>query len=162
MLKKYGYYSKQFKCLDDNILFYNAYNVCRSYPSFKGQSPICKKQICLFCSNSIPNDDYNIICCLKRRLYKSLFYDGLIYIKKINISDEDKKNILQDKLFIVYFIPILNFVFFSMRIFDFLFIKMATEKSKKSNSIKLISNIDHFKSKISIYFLIICYDISFF
>ena len=162
MLQKYGYYSKQFKCLDDNILFYKEYDICRSYPSFKGQCPICKKQICLFCSNSIPNDDDNIICCFKRRLYKSLFYDGLIYIKKVNINDEDKKHILQDNLFIVYFIPIVNFAFFVMKIFEFLFIKMATENSKKSNSIKLISNIDHFNSKISIYFLIICNAISFF
>jgi hypothetical protein len=162
MLKKYGNYSKQFKCLDDNILFYNAYNVCRSYPSFRGECPLCKKQICLFCSNSIPTDDDDIVCCLKRRLYKSLFYDGLIYIKKINVDDVDKKHILQDNLFIVYFIPILNFAFFVMRIFDFLYIKMATENSKKNNSLKLISNFAHLKIKISIYFLIICYLISFF
>ena len=92
MIKKYGENPKQFKCLEDNILFYTNYENYWSFPSYKSKCPICKNQICYFCSNSKTNFpiDY-VICCLKRKIYKLLFYDGLQYIKKID--DKDVKNI---------------------------------------------------------------------
>ena len=122
MIKKYGENPKQFKCLEDNILFYTSYENCRSFPSYKSECPVCKKQICYFCSNNKTDEtiDY-VICCLKRKIYKLLFYDGLKYIKKRNVNDADVKNIFKDYMFIFYFIPIVNTLILYAKIYEFLY-----------------------------------------
>jgi len=57
ILIKYDKDAKLFRCIEDNILFYIAYENCRKIPIFKGICPICKNQICLFCSYNL-NDKY--------------------------------------------------------------------------------------------------------
>ena len=165
MQKKYGRNAKQFKCLIDNILFYTSYTECRSYPSYKAECPICKKYICFFCSNSIVNENEkdNVICCLRRRIFKLFFYDGLRYIKKININDIDKQHILNNNTYIIFFIPFLNLGFFIIRIFDFLYFSLASKASKRNNVDKLESNIEHLEKKsYHIYFIVISNLISLF
>ena len=144
MIKKYGENPKQFKCLDDNILFYTNYENCRSFPSYKSKCPICKNQICYFCSNSKTNFPIEyVICCLKRKIYKLLFYDGLKYIKKINVNDADVKNIFKDYMFIFYFIPIVNTLNFYIKIYEFLYFCLATKNTTKSESLEFECNMDH-------------------
>ena len=156
MLKKYGRYAKQFKCLKDKIIFYTSYDDCRSDPSYKGECPICKQQICYFCSNSNVNENDIVICCLRRRINKLLFYDGLRYIKKLNKYDIDKQHLSDHYLFLISFIPLLNWVFCIIKIFEFLYFGQSTKSSKKSGTGRLESHIEQFKRKnYHIYFILI-------
>ena len=162
MQKQYGRNSKQFKCLKDKVLFYISYEDCRSDPSYKGECPICNRQICYFCSNSDSNDGDKVICCLRRRISKLIFHDGLRYIKKINKYDIDKQNIFDHYLFLISFIPLLNIVFLIIKIFEFLYFGLSTKNSKKNNNGRLESHIEQFKRRnYHIYFILISNLISF-
>ena len=84
-----------------------------------------------------------VICCLKREIYKLLFYDGLKYIKKRNVNDSDVKNIFKDYMFIFYFIPIVNTLNFYIKIYEFLYFCLATKNAIKSESLEFECNMDH-------------------
>lgn len=162
MLKKYGPYAKKFKCLKDKIYFYTSYDDCRSEPSYKGECPICKRQICYFCSNSNFNERDIVICCLSRRISKLLFYDGLRYIKKLNKYEIDIPNLSDHYLFLISFIPLFNLGFFIIKIFEFLYFGQSTNNSKKNNSGRLESYIEQFKRRnYHIFFILISNLISF-
>ena len=139
MIKKYGENPKQFKCLDDNILFYTNYENCRSFPSYKSKCPICKNQICSNSKTDFPID--YVICCLKRKIYKLLFYDGLQYIKKAD--DVDVKNIFNDSMFFIYFFPFVNTFCFNIKIYEFLYSCLSTKNSKNNENLDLECNIEY-------------------
>ena len=75
--------AKLFNCLIDDIYFFSSVEDFKSYPFYRQQCPICKKQVCFYCSNFIYENDNDIHkgnCCLKRRLKYLFIYDGYIYI----------------------------------------------------------------------------------
>ena len=53
MIKIYGENAKLFKCIKDDIFFYSTDKDCKSYPFYRHKCPICKVQICLYCSQII-------------------------------------------------------------------------------------------------------------
>ena len=50
MIEKYGKNAKLFRCPLDKILFYVSYNDYISEPISKSIYPICKNQVCYYCS----------------------------------------------------------------------------------------------------------------
>ena len=106
MLKKYGEKAKLYQCKYDNIYYYDT-NENNDKISFNGiKCPLCKRPICYFCSKE---SDFNLMCCMKGKLYYWFFHDGFIYIDKEyrNIyKDEDFYNILK-----YFLIPCVTFFF---------------------------------------------------
>ena len=126
MLIKYGKDAKLFRCIEDNILFYITYKDCRKKPSFGGKCPICKNQICLFCSYNYKDKSDRDNCCLKRSINRAIFYNGLKYI--IEIDNSYKENIKVYEL-----TPGISLMTFIYKIICILYLDVATKKSLKNN-----------------------------
>ena len=110
IITTYGENAKLFQCLKDDIYFFSSEQDCKSYPFYRQICPICKKQICFYCSKFIYEKDGDIekgTCCLKRRLKYLFFYDGYIYI-----NHTTQKYINNFYRALMYFIlPIISFIF---------------------------------------------------
>lgn len=127
MLRKYGKDAKLFRCINDNILFYSTYYKCLRRPSFKMECPICKKEICHFCSNNKKEKWSWIQCCMKRAINKAIFYYGQRYTKNI-----DNNNYLSP-INKILFIPGLNLLILIIKIIDLLYLDLSTKESLKDN-----------------------------
>ena len=130
MLIKYGKDAKLFRCIEDNILFYITYKDCRKKPSFGGKCPICKNQICLFCSYNFKGKyEWENKCCIKRNIYKLIFYDGLRYIFEIDKNDTS----YEENIVIFEFFPGISLFEFIGKIFCILYLDLPIKKSLRNN-----------------------------
>ena len=96
-------------------LFYITYKDCRKKPSFGGKCPICKNQICLFCSYNLEDEHDRENCCLKRSINKAIFYNGLRYILEIDKNEYS----YEENIVVCEFTPGLSFFFFLVKYFVF-------------------------------------------
>ena len=81
ILQKYGNDAKLFKCSYDGIYFYCSYESFRKLPLCSSICPSCNQSICYYCSKIAHNYNSFGDCCLRRRIYYKLFYDGFLFIK---------------------------------------------------------------------------------
>ena len=117
MLQKYGNDAKLFKCSYDAIYFYCSYESFRKLPLYSSQCPSCNQPICYYCSRIAHNNNSIGDCCLKRRLYYKLIYDGFLFI---NLKESERfKN-----LFLLFLFPICTFFIFICIIYMDFFYKL--------------------------------------
>lgn len=121
MLQKYGNDSKLFKCSYDAIYFYCPYESFKKLPLCSSKCPTCNQPICYYCSKIGHNNNSFGDCCLKRRLYYKLFYDGFLFI---NLEDSDELKIY----FVLFLLPICTFFLFICIIFMDFFYKLRKNK----------------------------------
>ena len=118
MKEKYGKNAKLFKCPLDKILFYTSYSNYISEPISKSFCPICKNQICYYCSRlNKPNIKVNN-CCTKLKLKTMFSSDGYRYINSLVFGE--LMNTFKEA-FIVFITPGLNYLLFCALIFKTLF-----------------------------------------
>ena len=98
--------------------------------SFRGKCPICKNQICLFCSYNLEDEHDRENCCLKRSINKAIFYNGLRYILEIDKNEYS----YQENIVVCEFTPGLSFFFFFGKILCILYSNVATKKSLRNNN----------------------------
>ena len=68
MQKQYGTNAKLFKCIYDNLLFYESLEICKTLPFYLSTCPKCKHKICYFCSRDI-EDQYERGQCTKKVIF---------------------------------------------------------------------------------------------
>ena len=143
MLKEYNDEIMIFECVKDKILFCTSYKKGLSKPSFRENCPICKKDICYFCSNSSDKTYADVFCCYKIGIYYFIYYKGFQYIKDVDnsgqirdFSDIDYKIIL----------PGINIIYLYITIFFDLFLQFATKESLTSWNNKLYPLYDSYES----------------
>ena len=130
MLKKYGNDAKLFKCLVDKIYFYTSYNEYRYTFFCSGKCPLCKKPICYYCSRYYFEDLYEYAsCCLTRKIKYIFLKDTVIYINQ----NDQRINDLYQKYFIIFFIPVVGFIYFIARIETSFFYKLAMKNDLNVN-----------------------------
>ena len=126
-INKYGDKAKLYKCPYDNILFFYTSN---EEENLVGKCPLCKKDICSFCSkNTAFRWNYN--CCVRLTL-KAMNYKGIEFYK----ANRDERNSFYyyEESIICSLIPCINFIFFVGIIFNFSFYKLSLKKDKEDNS----------------------------
>ena len=117
MLQKYGNDAKLFKCFYDAIYFYSPYESFRKLPLCSSNCPSCNRPICYYCSR-VANDNNSFgDCCLKRRLYYKLIYDGFLFI---NLKESEKLKFY----FLLFLFPICTFFLFTCFIYMDFFYKL--------------------------------------
>ena len=111
MINNYGKDIKVLKCLKDKILFFTKTTDVDNY-RYLAQCPICKRNICYYCSYNI---NYNFIeekyCCFNRA--KFTYIDNASEYSKVN------QDIGVDYFLVL--IPWINFLFIIMSFIQFIF-----------------------------------------
>ena len=136
ILKKYGQKAKIFYCKKDKIYFY--YNDS-NYP-YKGFCPICKKNICYFCSEI----DWDESCCLKKRIYYLLTIEALIFF---DTYPKHRNKVFKFNNFLLFaLIPYLNSIFFFSGLHVYIY-KLKT-KIKIDGNYKMVNKYLNFEQYI--------------
>ena len=135
MIDEYGDNIKLYKCLKDNIIFYNKETFSSDYLN---KCPICKLYICYYCSISFNLGNPFGKCCIRRRINYILFEGGP---ENANNEDFIKK---EDYLF---FIPFINFLYFISGIFMSFFSQLLKHGTKKNEYENLLSYEQYLENK---------------
>ena len=113
MLNALGEKANLYKCKYDNIYFYSSKEYKR-----KAQCPLCKEQICYYCSIN------GYKCCSKGNIYRIIFEDGSYFIN----SDNNKDYFF---IFIRFLLPIYTFCYLSGILSQNLYYLAKRENKKK-------------------------------
>ena len=135
MQKQYGTNAKLFKCIYDNLLFYESLEICKTLPFYLSTCPKCKHKICYFCSRDIEYQYERGQCWVPRKLYYLIFKDSLYFF------DSNRKSLDyyygQVRFFIFPFFYFVSFVgmisatfYYRLYIDNKLFLKNKTDLYK--------------------------------
>ena len=117
MINIYGNRAKLFKCKNDNIYFYTLDDSQK-----RGLCPLCKNDICYFCS------DKDYYCCIRSITYQIITEDGFTFI---NNKDEKQYSFI----FRRFLFPIYTFCYLTAILSKNLFhiVKIETKKKRENN-----------------------------
>ena len=125
ILSKYGNNAKISKCFLDNILFYSN-DIENKDLFFQTICPICNNPICNYCYRNCVDSYYErASCCIKRKIKYIFYRDSVFYINYLN---EERIYKIYKKFCIIFFIPIISFLYFVARIQTSFFYKMPVKK----------------------------------
>ena len=124
MFQKYGNDAKLFNCSFDEIDFYCPYESFVKLPLCSSVCPLCNQPICYYCSSIAFNNNFFGDCCLKRRIYYKIFYDGFLYINL-----EEREKFKHD--FLLFLSPICTLLIFICIIYTDFFYKLRKNKSEE-------------------------------
>ena len=89
MVNLKGNDTKFLKCKKDNIIFACTKKSLIEHPVYQSTCPVCKNNICYYCSTYF-NDYVNYGgCCIKRKIYCMFLWDGFRYINDFEIVPDN-------------------------------------------------------------------------
>ena len=118
------------KCKDDNIIFACTKKSLRECPIYQSTCPICKKNICYYCSIYHEDSYVNGECCIKRRISCMFFQDGFRFIN--HQREERGYYIKYSEAFKIFIIPFYSLLVFIYVIHYSFFYKLRLKKRKGS------------------------------
>ena len=110
--------------------------------------PLCKKQICYYCSGNVKDSIYTNSCCCLRRKIKYIFYHDLFTY--INPTEGEKEIFSFETQFMLFMIPVFGYLIFIARIqyAFFLELNMKNKINQEGESYSYEKNYEK-KNKLS-------------
>ena len=156
MFSKYGEDAKLFKCRKNKIFFYASNEEYNTYPLFKSECPICKKNICFFCHRNGLDHYGNGTCCLSNKIYCFFIQDGFRFINPIGIDITRPPK--YKKSLIIYFIPGINLLYFIATIHISFLYKLSLKDDMSGKDI-MINYEKRFEDNYECLIFIILFDV---
>ena len=110
IIKSKGKDAKFLKCKYDNIIFACTKKSLKEPPIYLSKCPVCKYNICYYCSFFATDSYRNGLCCVKRRITCMFLQDGFRYINPIVGVYDDHLNFFE--AFKIFIVPVLSFLWF--------------------------------------------------
>ena len=126
MISLNGNDTKFVKCKYDNIIFSCTKKSLRKNPIYQSRCPVCKKDICYYCSIHFDGE-----CCIKRMISRMFLQDGFIYINPI--IEEHAYTLKYYKAFILFILPFFNLLMLIVGIHCLLFYNLIKKTNHGQN-----------------------------